>query len=85
MNVNRANGLQSPGTDRTASDADGRSCMNPPTARIKIPADRLPAAPEPTLPYREQEKLGIGAWIDHDYRVRMAMKKRNDRRDAGKS
>lgn len=54
-------------------------------ATIKIRVDRLPDAPEPTLPYREQEKLGIGAWIDHDYRVRMAMKKRNNRRDAGKS
>lgn len=57
MNVNRANGLQSPGTGHTASDADGRSSGNLPTARIKIPVGRLPAAPEPTLPHRRREKV----------------------------
>lgn len=50
-------------------------------AMAKIPVDRLPEAPEPTLPCRQMERIGVGAWIDHDYRVRMAMKKRNDRRD----
>lgn len=81
MNVNRANGLQSPGTDRTASDADGRSCMNPPTARIKIPVGRLPAAPEPTLPVRAWEKVDTFAGIEHDYRVRKAVKKKNVRKE----
>ncbi len=53
-------------------------CEN--VATVKIPVDRLPEAPEPTKAYREQEKIGIGALIDHDYRVRMAKKRRNDRR-----
>ena len=57
MNVKPADTTVSPGTDRTASDADGRSCMNPPTARIRISIDRLPPAPEPTLPHRRREKV----------------------------
>ena len=50
-------------------------------ATIKIPTDRLPAAPEPTLPYREQEKVDTFAGIEHDYRVRKAVKKKNVRKE----
>ena len=81
MNVNRVNGIQNPGTDPTASDADGRSSGNPPTARIKIPADRLPDAPEPTLPIRAWQKVDTFAGIEHDYRVRKAVKKKNVRKE----
>ena len=80
MSARLADTTVNPGTGRTASDADGRSSGHLPTVRIKIPVDRLPEAPEPTKAYREQEKIGIGALIDHDYRVRMAKKRRNDRR-----
>lgn len=57
MIVKPAGTTPSLGTENTAATADGRSCMSPPTARIKIPADRLPAAPEPTLPHRQREKI----------------------------
>ena len=81
MNVKPADTTVSPGTDLTASGADGRSCMSPPTARIKIPADRLPAAPEPTLPVRAWQKVDTFAGIEHDYRVRKAVKKKNVRKE----
>jgi len=82
MSVRAADGTTSGKTARTVEDVPVPPITGSrPTARLRIPIDRLPDAPEPTLPYREPEKLGIGAWIDHDYRVRMAKKKRNDRRD----
>lgn len=82
MIAKHVNGTTKTTTARTAEDAPVTPITGSrPTARLRIPIDRLPDAPEPTLPYREPEKLGIGAWIDHDYRVRMAKKKRNDRRD----
>ncbi len=82
MNANHADGMKRETTARTVEDVPVPPITGSrPMARIKIPVDRLPDGPEPTLPYREPEKLGIGAWIDHDYRVRVAMKKRNDRRD----
>lgn len=54
---------------------------NPTTARIKIPVDRLPAAPEPTLPIQAWEKVDTFAGIEHDYRVRKAVKKKNVRKE----
>lgn len=50
-------------------------------ATIKIPVDRLPAAPEPTLPIRAWEKVDTFAGIEHDYRVRKAVKKKNVRKE----
>ena len=83
MNANHADGMKRETTARTAEDAPATPITGSrSTARIKIPVDRLPDAPDPTLPHNQRERIGIGAWIDHDYRVRMAMKKRNDRRDA---
>lgn len=81
MNVKPADTTSNHGTDLTASAADGRSCMSPPTARIKIPADRLPDAPEPTLPIQAWEKVDTFAEIEHDYRVRKAVKKKNVRKE----
>ena len=81
MNVKPADTTVSPGTDRTASDADGRNSGNLPTARIKIPANRLPAAPEPTLPIRAWEKVDTFAGVEHDYRVRKAVKKKHVRKE----
>ena len=79
--VKRANNTASPGKDRTASDADARSSGTPPTARIKIRVDRLPAAPETTLPVRAWQKVDAFAGIEHDYRVRKAVKKKNVRKE----
>ena len=65
--------------------------MNPPTARIKIPADRLPAAPEPTLPHRTDERpAGMTfalSWAEEQYRRRvdradMQKKRRAEGKDA---
>lgn len=81
MNVKPADTTSNPGTDLTASTADGRSSGSQPTARIKIPTDRLPAAPEPTLPIRAWEKVDTFAGIEHDYRVRKAVKKKNVRKE----
>ena len=74
MSARLADTTVNPGTDLTASDADGRSCGSRPTARIKIPADRLPAAPEPTLPIRDQEeKISSFAmsWSEEQHRKRV--------------
>lgn len=74
MNVKPADTIPSPGTGRTASAADGRSSGNLPTARIKIPVDRLPEAPEPTLPCRDQEeKISSFAmsWSEEQHRKRV--------------
>lgn len=81
MNVKPADTTPNPGTDLTASVADGRSSGNLPTARIKIPTDRLPAAPEPTLPIRAWQKVDAFAGIEHDYRVRKAVKKKHVRKE----
>lgn len=74
MNAKRADTIENPGTGLTASDADGRSCGRPPTARIKIPVDRLPEAPEPTLPHHMDERpAGITfalSWAEEQYRRR---------------
>ena len=82
MNVKAVNGTTKTTTARTAEDAPAAPITGnrPMRATIKIPVDRLPDAPEPTLPYREPENLGIGAWIDHDYRVRLAEKRKNERK-----
>ena len=83
MSVKVVNGTKKTTTARTAEDVPVIPITGSrTTARLRIPIDRLPDAPEPTLPYRQMERIGVGAWIDHDYRVRMAKKKRNDRRDA---
>lgn len=83
MSVKVVSGTTNATTARTAEDAPATPITGSrSTTRIKIPIDRLPEAPEPTLPYRQMERIGAGAWIDHDYRVRLAKKKRNDRRDA---
>ena len=81
MSARPADTTPNPETGRTASAADGRSSGNLPTARIKIPADRLPAAPEPTLPIRAWQKVDTFAGIEHDYRVRKAVKKKNVRKE----
>lgn len=83
MIVKPAGTTPSLGTENTASTADGRSCGSRPTARIKIPTDRLPAAPEPTLPIRAWEKVDTFAGIEHDYRVRKAVKKEERQKGAG--
>lgn len=90
MNVNRVDGLQSPGMDLTASAADGKSSGNPPTARIKIPVDRLPGAPEPTLPHHTDERpAGMTfalSWAEEQYRRRAdRAEMQKKRREAGKS
>lgn len=70
MIANHADGTKRETTARTAEDAPVTPTTGSrPIARIKIPVDRLPDAPDPTLPYKQMEKVGIGAWIDHDYRV----------------
>lgn len=90
MNVNRVNGLQSPGTDLTASNADGRSSGNRPKAQIKIPVDRLPDAPDPTLPHHTEERpVGMTfalSWAEEQYRRRADRSEEQRRRRAeGKS
>ena len=51
--------MMNPGKGLTAGTAetrtDGRRLMS--RATIKIPVDRLPEAPEPTLPNRQREKI----------------------------
>lgn len=58
MNANHADGTTKTTTARTAEDAPvtpttGRRMMR---ATIKIPVDRLPDAPEPTLPHHTDER-----------------------------
>ena len=90
MNVKPADTIPSPGTDLTASTADGRSSGNRPTARIKIPIDRLPDAPEPTLPHRTDERpAGMTfalSWAEEQYRRRAdRAEMQKKRRAEGKS
>ena len=89
MNVKPADTTPNPGTDLTASDADGRSSGNPPTARIKIPVDRPPEAPEPTLPHHTDERpAGMTfalSWAEEQYRRRAdRAEMQKKRREAGK-
>lgn len=74
MSARLADTTVNPGTGHTASDADGRSSGNLPTARIKIPVDRLPDAPEPTLPCMgPEEKVSSFAlsWSEEQHRRRV--------------
>ena len=53
-----ANGTTKITTARTAEDAPATPITGTrPMARIKIPIDQLPDAPEPTLPHRQREKI----------------------------
>ena len=92
MTVKRANGTTKTTTARTAEDAPapmttGRRVMR---ATIKIPVDRLPDAPEPTLPHHTEERPAgttfALSWAEEQYRRRADradMQKK--RREAGKS
>ena len=59
-------------------------------ATIKIPVDRLPDAPEPTLPHRTEERpAGMTfalSWAEEQYRRRAdRAEMQKKRREAGKS
>lgn len=92
MNVKPADTTVNPGTDRTAEDAPaptttGRRVMK---ATIKISVDRLPDAPEPTLPHRTDERpAGMTfalSWAEEQYRRRADRSEEQRRRRAeGKS
>lgn len=59
MNANHADGTKRETTARTAEDAPAAPITGnrPMRATIKISVDRLPPAPEPTLPLRRREKV----------------------------
>lgn len=92
MTVKRANGTTKTTTARTAEDAPaalitGRRVMR---ATIKIPIDRLPDAPEPTLPHHTEERpAGMTfalSWAEEQYRRRADRSEEQRRRRAeGKS
>ena len=82
MIAKHVNGTTKTTTARTAEDAPATPTTgNRPMARIRISIDRLPSAPEPTLPVRAWEKVDTFAGIEHDYRVRKAVKKKNVRKE----
>lgn len=75
MTVKRANGTTKTTTARTAEDAPAAPITGSrPMARIKIPIDRLPDAPEPTLPHHTEERpAGMTfalSWAEEQYRRR---------------
>lgn len=86
-----ANGTTKTTTARTAEDAPAIPITgSQPTARIKIPVDRLPPAPEPTLPHRTEERpAGMTfalSWAEEQYRRRAdRAEMQKKRREAGKS
>ena len=92
MNANHADGTKREMMARTAEDAPatpttGRRVMR---ATIKIPVDRLPDAPEPTLPHRTDERpAGMTfalSWAEEQYRRRADRSEEQRRRRAeGKS
>lgn len=77
MNARPVDTTQNHGQDRTAESAEIKTTG----ARIKIPIDRLPPAPEPTLPIRAWRRVDTFAGIEHEYRVRKAVKKKNVRKE----
>ena len=92
MSVKVVNGTKKTTTARTAEDAPatpitGRRVMR---ATIKIPVDRLPAAPEPALPHHTDERpAGMTfalSWAEEQYRRRAdRAEMQKKRREAGKS
>ena len=92
MIANHADGTKKETTALTAEDAPatpttGRRVMR---ATIKIPIDRLPDAPEPTLPHRADERpAGMTfalSWAEEQYRRRADRSEEQRRRRAeGKS
>ena len=87
--VKTANGTTSQETEDTAEDVPlPATSGNQPRARIRISIDRLPSAPEPTLPHRQREKIDTFtlSWGQEQYRRRADradMQKK--RREVGKS
>lgn len=75
MIAKHVNGTTKTTTARTAEDAPVTPITgNRPTARIRISLDRLPEAPEPTLPCRDQEeKISSFAmsWSEEQHRKRV--------------
>lgn len=91
MIANHADGTKRETTARTAEDAPAiPTTGNRPMARIKIPIDQLPDAPEPTLPHRTDERpAGMTfalSWAEEQYRRRADRSEEQRRRRAeGKS
>lgn len=91
MSVKVVNGTTKITTARTAEDAPAAPITGSrPTARIKIPVDRLPDAPEPTLPHSTDERpAGMTfalSWAEEQYRRRADRSEEQRRRRAeGKS
>lgn len=92
MNVNHVNGTKKTTTARTAEDAPAAPITGnrPMRATIKIPVDRLPGAPEPTLPHHTDERpAGMTfalSWAEEQYRRRAdRAEMQKKRREVGKS
>ena len=91
MIAKHVNGTTKTTTARTAEDAPVTPIAgNRPTARIRISIDRLPSAPEPTLPHHMDERpAGMTfalSWAEEQYRRRADRSEEQRRRRAeGKS
>ena len=92
MIAKHVNGTTKTTTARIAEDAPAAPITGnrPMRATIKIPVDRLPDAPEPTLPHHTEERpAGMTfalSWAEEQYRRRAERsEEQRRRREAGKS